>query len=223
MGKHETGYARVDKDFYPTPSWVIDALAEHVTLKGKGIWEPACGDGRMSLAIKAAGAAYVYSTDIVNRSFSEFEGELDFLSEQAPKLIHYDGIITNPPFGSRGKLAEAFIRAGLRRTADYGFLALLLPADFDSAVTRASLFEGCEQFAGKITLRKRIKWFDQPVPCKPCGGSGRVADAVCAKCRGTGKKKVGPKENHAWYLWQRTWVGESQIKRIMYAPKVAAA
>ena len=27
MGKHETGYARVERDLYPTPHWVVSALA----------------------------------------------------------------------------------------------------------------------------------------------------------------------------------------------------
>jgi hypothetical protein len=34
MGKHETGYARQDRDFYPTPAWPIEALAEQVDLRG---------------------------------------------------------------------------------------------------------------------------------------------------------------------------------------------
>jgi len=33
MGKHETGYARQDRDFYPTSDWPIEALAEQVELR----------------------------------------------------------------------------------------------------------------------------------------------------------------------------------------------
>lgn len=193
MGKHESGYDRIDKDFYPSPPWVIEALAEHVDLKGKGVWEPACGDGLMSVAIKAAGAAYVYSTDVVDRGFPGIDMLLDFVSPGQPSLIHYDAIVTNPPFGKRGKLAEAFIEAGLRRTRDCGLLALLLPADFDAAKSRRKFFADCPYFAGKITLTKRIKWFEN----------------------GT---NISPKENHAWFLWQRTWIGDRQIPRIRYAP-----
>ncbi len=65
MGKHETGYARVERDNYPTPAWVIDALAEHVHLRDRIVWECACGDGYMAEALRAAGCAQVYSTDIV--------------------------------------------------------------------------------------------------------------------------------------------------------------
>jgi hypothetical protein len=139
MGKHELSYPRVERDFYPTPSWVIDALAAHVPLEGRRIWECACGDGRMAHALKAAGAS-VYSSDVVDRGCCD---ELfDFTSEQNPNVT-FDAIVTNPPFGPRGKLAEAFIAAGLRRLRDHGLLALLLPNDFDSAKTRARFFGEC--------------------------------------------------------------------------------
>jgi hypothetical protein len=56
VGKHGAEYARVERDFYPTPSWVVaDALAEHVELAGVRVWEPACGDGRMAEALRRAG------------------------------------------------------------------------------------------------------------------------------------------------------------------------
>ena len=43
MGKHGTEYARVERDLYPTPHWVVThGLAEHVELRGLTVWEPAC-------------------------------------------------------------------------------------------------------------------------------------------------------------------------------------
>ena len=200
MAQRESGYARVAADLYETPAWVIDALAEHVSLDGKGIWEPACGTGQMAKAIKAAGAAYAHASDIIDHGFSH--DTFDFLQEgPCPFLVHYDGIITNPPYGPRCTKAVAFCESGLKRIRDYGFLALLLPVDFDSAKTRAHLFRDCREFAGKIVLTQRIKWFEPP----------------------PGEKKAGPSENHAWYLWQRTWIGERQTPRIMYAPSEVAA
>jgi hypothetical protein len=110
-GEHETGYARVERDNYPTPSWVVvDALAEHVPLRGRSVWEMACGDGRMSEALMAAGCARVYSTDIVRNGYAGQNGVLDFLAGRTPSdLPRCDGGITNPPYGKRGKLAVAFI------------------------------------------------------------------------------------------------------------------
>ena len=66
MGKHETGYARIERDHYPTPAWVVAALAEHVDFQGLTVWEPACGDGRMAEALRLHGCSRVYATDIAN-------------------------------------------------------------------------------------------------------------------------------------------------------------
>lgn len=194
MSQRASGFARVENEHYPTPAWVVDALAEHVDLKGKGIWEPACGKGQMVQALFAAGAAYVHGTDVVGHGTVHQDETLDFLGDVSCRLVHYDGIVTNPPYGPRGRTAEAFIRQGLRRTRDYGFLALLLPVDFDSASTRHDLFGGCPQFAGQIVLTKRIKWFDGP---------------------------ASPSANHAWFLWQRTWIGNRLPPAKLYAPRAA--
>jgi hypothetical protein len=87
MGKHETGYARIERDFYPTPAWVVEALAEHVEIAGKAIWEPAAGDGRMVEALRALGAAKVYASDIADYGFSESE-QLDFFTA-GPRGAHH--------------------------------------------------------------------------------------------------------------------------------------
>lgn len=100
MGKHETSSARVERDHYPTPGWVIDALAQHFPLRGLTVREPACGEGRMVEALKAAGAD-VYATDIVV-GYAHQNGVADFLSAPVPDdLPRCDWIVTNPPFGPR--------------------------------------------------------------------------------------------------------------------------
>lgn len=192
MGKHEIGFARIDRDFYPTPSWVVEALAEHIELAGMRIWECACGDGRMAEALKIAGAS-VFASDIEARGY-RLDAVIDFVAGQIPEAERFGGVITNPPFGKRGKLAERFIRAGLRRIADCPFMALLLPVDFDSAKTRMPLFAGSPHFAGKIILTRRIVWFTNPDP-----------------------RHENPKENSAWFLWSRNVIrGRSPI--VLYAP-----
>jgi hypothetical protein len=193
VGKHETGYARIERDYYPTPSWVIEALAEHVNLGGMRIWECAAGDGRMAEALKAAGAS-VYATDVERRDY-RLDATLDFVVAEVSESEHFDGLVTNPPFGNRGKLAEQFIRVGLRQITFCPFMALLLPVDFDSAKTRMSLFGGCPHFAGKIILTKRIVWFTNPDP-----------------------QRENPKENSSWFLWNRNAIrGRSPV--VLYAPQ----
>jgi len=195
MGKHETGYTRVERDLYPTPPWVvIDALAEHVDLHGLDAWEFACGDGRMAAALRQAGCARVHTSDIVDYGNGQDE-ILDFLSAHGPKISRFDLLVTNPPFGQSGRLATAFIEAGLRRLAVGAMLALLLPCDFDSAKTRAHYFGDCPEFVGKIVLTKRIVWFQR-------------SDGI----------REAPKENSAWFCWARSPLRVRYPPVTLYAP-----
>jgi hypothetical protein len=184
MGKHEQGYLRIERDYYPTPRWPIEALLEHIDIGGLHILEPACGDGRMVEVLQEAGAD-VIACDVEDRGYNKLHKLVDFTQStqldmfEASSIGKLDGIITNPPLGKRGELGVAFIQVGLVRIGDDGFLALLLTADFDSAKTRRFLFGKCPRFAGKIILTKRIKWFENP----DCPHS--------------------PKENNAWFLWGR--------------------
>jgi len=195
MGKHERSYLRVERDHYPTPAWVVAALAEYVNLNGRDIWEPATGSGQMAEALKDAGAARVYCTDIVKYDYP-LDALFDFTSIQRLNLAEPFDMITNPAFGPRGKTAEAFIEAGLRRISRGEILALLLPADFDSAKTRARFFSACAAFLAKIVLTRRIVWFN----------------------RSDGEREA-PKENHAWFVWSQPDV--LRIRKqpiILYAP-----
>ncbi len=120
---------------------------------------------------------------------------MDFLSNRTPSgLLHCHKTITNPPFGPRGKTAEAFIERCLQLiTAGYtDFAALLLPLDFDAAKTRTHLFGDCPYFAGKITLRRRVKWFEHP-----------------------NQPRRNPKENSGWFYWSRA---ARRPPIILYAP-----
>ena len=79
----------------------------------------------------------------------------DFLMMPGPVLT--DAIITNPPYN----VAERFFRerAVDLMFASKGIVAMLLRTDFDHAKTRRQLFGHCAQFAKKVVLTKRIKWF----------------------------------------------------------------
>jgi predicted RNA methylase len=192
-GKYDSGYARVDKDYYPTPGWVVEALAEYVVLESRTIWECACGDGRLAEALRRAGAHAVYCTDVEDRGYARLDALLDFTTAR-PKISFLDPrIITNPPFGKRGKTAEAFIEAGLNHIGRRGLLALLLPVDFDSAASRRHLFADCDAFAVKIVLTRRIVWYE----------------------RHDGERE-NPKPNRAWFVWRLPRPTEYPI--ILYAP-----
>ena len=172
MGKHEVGYARQGRDYYPTRErWVTEALLEHIDITDLTVWECATGSGDMAEVLKVSGAARVYCTDIADYGYP-LDEMFDFTSTQNPS-ISIDAIITNPPGGPRNSTAEAFVEAGLRRITPRGFLALLLPADFDSAVTRRRFFADCPYFCAKIVLTRRIVWFERrdeerPAQREPC-------------------------------------------------------
>jgi hypothetical protein len=196
MGKHETGYARVERDLYPTREpWVTDALAEYVDFRGLTVWEFACGNGDMAEALRQQGCARVYTSDIEDRGNRQDE-VLDFLSGRMPKLPSFDALCTNPPYGQGGRLAVAFIEAGLAWTEKRGgLLALLLPCDFDSAKTRARFFRDCPHFLAKIVLTRRIVWFERN-------------DGI----------REAPKENSAWFIWQRNLLRVHRSPMVLYAP-----
>jgi hypothetical protein len=164
-------------------------MALFVNVAGLNIWECAAGEGGMAEPLRAAGAK-VFCSDIEDRGYS-LDMRLDFTKPLLHPLQRFQGIITNPPFGDRARLAEAFVETGLERIKRHdGFLALLLPTDFDSGKTRRQWFKDCPLFATRIILTKRIKWFDHE-----------------------GDK--APKENHAWYVWDSRWKGPPII---LYGP-----
>jgi 23S rRNA G2445 N2-methylase RlmL len=141
MGKHETGYERVDKDQYPTPAWVTEALVEHVEVAGKKIWEPAAGHGDMVEALRAA-RAKVFASDVADYGYPRQQRVFDFTA-QMPDWPRPDAIVSNPPYGERHALAVQFIELGLERIGNGGFVAMLLPDNFDCAAGRRHLFKDC--------------------------------------------------------------------------------
>jgi hypothetical protein len=179
VGKHENGYTRVERDAYQTrQAYVVRSLAEHVVVEGLDIWECAAGEQFMARTLEACGAR-VFTSDV--EPYPGLDATFDFLTPELPPGLHsFDGIVTNPAWGKGNKLAEKFIAAGLARITKYGgFFALLLPADFDSAVTRLHLFND-PRFLCRISLTTRPIWFFR-----------------------TDGEREAPKENCCWYLWHR--------------------
>jgi hypothetical protein len=148
MGKHETSYARIERDLYPTPSWVTEALLEHLDLAGRSVWEPATGKGDIAEVLKASGCQ-VWCSDIASYGYP-LDEICDFRATVPAQ--RFDAIITNPPGGARNALAETFVRIGLHHIGSGGLLASLLPLDFDSAGRRRELFADCPHFRAKLVL-----------------------------------------------------------------------
>lgn len=148
MSQRKSGYERKEHDLYETPEWVTEALLPHIP-KTMKIWEPACGNGKMSAVL--AKDHHVVATDI----FDYGNVTIDFLQTSAP-VVNPDAIITNPPY----ELATEFIEQALEfQKETNGLVAMLLRTDFDHAKSRRHLFADHQAFAKKLVLTKRIKWF----------------------------------------------------------------
>jgi hypothetical protein len=68
-------------------------------------------------------------------------------------------------------------------------VAMLLRTDYDHAHSRIHLFAGCQSFAKKVVLTRRIIWFDGP--------------------------KANPSYNHAWYIWNHEHEGPPVLASAM--------
>jgi hypothetical protein len=148
MSQRASGYARRANEDYPTPAWVVGAIAVYLLKRGLRIWEPTAGNGALAKALIEEGFQVVATTD-------DF-----FLRIRAPHP-HIEAIVTNPPYGADRRQTCDFIRHALSFSA-VRKVAMLLRVDFDSAKTRADLFRDNPTFAGKIVLLDRIKRFEGP-------------------------------------------------------------
>lgn len=149
MSQRESGYERKERDLYETPEWVTAAVLPHLPPPPLGIWEPACGSGKMASVLSEHGD--VLGTDI--------EQGHDFLF-CIPSPFHrpINAIITNPPYVQ----AQLFIEKALAVMEPIkGLVAMLLRTDFDHAKTRQHLFSRHQAFAKKLVLTKRIRWFEE--------------------------------------------------------------
>lgn len=117
-----TGYKRVESDFYPTPPEATQALLNFLNLDiGTKVWEPACGEGHMAEVMEKNGL-FVEKSDLMYGQ--------DFL--KVP-FRDCDWIITNPPFS----ISEKFIQ----RCKEHGRpFALLLKSQYWHAKRRIEIF-----------------------------------------------------------------------------------
>jgi len=171
MSQRASGYKRQPDEAYETPAWVVAALLAQLRAPIRCARDPADrNSGHLVAALRNLGVNAVGTAE-------------DFLTLAAPPA-EVDAIITNPPYGQncRGELTLRFIEHALKLPVPR--VAMLLRNDFDSAFNRQHLFSRCADFAGKVVLLNRIKWFEGP---------------------------SGPSDNHAWFLWSRTHLGPPTI------------
>jgi hypothetical protein len=176
-------YPRKENDFYATPAETTRALLNAVRFT-RIVVDPASGMGAILTVLKQYGYA-AYGSDLKKK--------YDFLIDR----FHWKNcdIVTNPPFGTQGRTAVQFVTRALQVTKPWhGKVAMLLPVDFDSGKTRTPIFRDCRQFALKLTLINRIRWFDN----------------------------VSGSTNHAWFVWDHKHAGSPRLRYVeqQYADEV---
>ena len=128
MSRVTRDYPRQADEDYATPDWVGGVIALWLKDQGvRSILEPAPGNGQLAASLRS-------------RGFEVHAPRYDFLAS-TPPLRGVDALVTNPPYGERGELAEAFIRHAIE--LDPPIAAFLLRVDFDSAKTRVNMFRDC--------------------------------------------------------------------------------
>jgi len=108
---------RVDNDFYATPEVATEALMKVEKFNGN-IFEPACGDGKMSEVLKKYNE--VISSNLFDRGYGATG--VNFL---IATNVKYDNLVTNPPFNLFQEFAEKAIREAKYKVALFGKLQAL--------------------------------------------------------------------------------------------------
>lgn len=154
MAERESGYGRVARDAYDTPTWVFDALLDAWELPPGVVWEPAAGTGRAAEHVESRTGRRVVASDVEPRG--PRVSRLDFLTDLEPRG---PVIITNPPYGN--VLHDFARRAVALARRGGGGVALLLPASAGTPMRAKGVFETSAGLSDVLQIKPRIVWFDQ--------------------------------------------------------------
>ena len=135
------------RDTFQTPKYAVDLLLPFIPKDIKLIWEPACGNGKISKRLVEHGFD-IWSTDITfNYNCTDltwnFTDSRNILENQK---VTAECIITNPPYS----IKELFIERAFEYNLPFAFL---INADY-SAKTIDWIQRGCE----KIIPNRRIRF-----------------------------------------------------------------
>lgn len=150
------------------------------------IWEPACGPGAIARVLRAHGHV-VYATDLVDyQSPDQDEAGWDFLLERQLP-IGVEAIVTNPPF----KIADRFITHALDLCPR---VVMLLRLAFYESERRTPILDS-GHLARVLVYRKRLPMMHR------------------AGCEG---RKASNGIVFAWFVWDRTHDGPTELRRISW-------
>lgn len=182
---------REEHDYYATDPYAIIKAKDIFQEIGldNNIWEPACGEGHLSEALKELGYK-VKSTDLINRGYGK---QLDFLKCN----ISWSGdILTNPPF----KYASEFIHKSMELLEEGRYGVFFLKVQFLETPARAKLFKECG-LKYVIVNSERI--------C--CAKNGKF-DKYFKK--GPNGAYRGGTQLYCWFVFQKGYIGKPMIETI---------
>lgn len=200
-----TGQAqRVEHDYYPTPAWCIDLIADKIQWSRVGsMFEPARGGGAILDAVPEG----------VAQDWAEITLGRDYLTLELPKV---DLAWTNPPFN----LAQEFLARSLEQAQT---VVYLLRINFLGSAKRRPFLQAFPP-THLYVLSERPSFVDickggwvrttgaggreiTKTKTKGCGAAYQKVDAVreCPACGGS----VGPGTDsieYAWFCWDRAGI-----------------
>ena len=147
MGKRSSGFARVERDFYPTPKAAVEPLLPHLDARTRFV-EPCAGDGRLVVHLEDAGHQCRYACDI--EPMAGWVSQRDAFEIQEVESIKAEMIITNPPWDR--KFLHPFIEHCIGLAPTW----LLFDADWMHTKQSANYMPYCS----KIVSVGRVKWIE---------------------------------------------------------------
>lgn len=177
-------YKPMPRDCYFTPAHAVHSLLEYhnaVVLFRTfldEIWECAAGAGHIAKVLKAYDFK-VFASDIqpARKCVSPVAAH-DFLKSSGLRGGPY-AIVTNPPYGRQSALILDFIAKGfeLMHGGHARTMALLLPFEFDSVISRNDVVGENAWFVAKVACKKRCRWVN------------------------LAQSHNAPMGVHAWFIW----------------------
>lgn len=146
MGKRSS-FARIARDFYPTPREAVRPLLAHLT-PGTGFIEPCCGDGALIAHLEAAGHACVGASDLEPQGPFARADALTTTWSTGPIYGGSWVFITNPPW------KRALLHGLIVRLSDQAPAWLLFDADWAHTVQAGPFLKRLR----KVVAVGRVKW-----------------------------------------------------------------
>jgi hypothetical protein len=214
MGVNVGKQSEDPRQLYCTPRWATRAFMEKwgdAIPKGAKVWEPACGYGDISEAVKECRPdLHITSSDIEQRSYG-LAGSKDFLTHEPKNPSNIpDVIITNPPY----RLATAFISKSLQLIShkEQFMVALFMPLSGLAGQARATHIYKTHPPTQLITFSERVTIYPHASTLENDLSAFRAGEKSKFSYDKDGKvKKASTVLESAWFIWSNMAVDKPQL------------